>query len=89
MSKIILIRHGQASFMAKDYDKLSDAGIAQSEALGEYFATKGIVLDKVYMGELTRHKETFEAFNKAFINRDIELPAPTAMKEFNEHFGQY
>ena len=36
MSQIILVRHGQASFLERDYDKLCANGEAQSGLLGKY-----------------------------------------------------
>ena len=42
MAELVLVRHGQASFGAADYDKLSDLGWRQSRWLGEYFAERGI-----------------------------------------------
>ncbi|EXF47276.1 phosphoglycerate mutase family protein [Pseudomonas sp. BAY1663] len=38
MGSIYLIRHGQASFGAENYDVLSPLGYRQSEALGDYLA---------------------------------------------------
>ena len=34
MSNIYLVRHGQASFGAADYDQLSELGLRQSALLG-------------------------------------------------------
>ena len=45
MGTLYLVRHGQASFGADDYDQLSDLGHKQSVRLGEYFAQKGIHFD--------------------------------------------
>jgi broad specificity phosphatase PhoE len=42
MGNIYLVRHGQASFGAENYDQLSTLGQQQSQRLGEYFAQKGI-----------------------------------------------
>lgn len=36
MGSIYLIRHGQASFGADDYDVLSPTGIRQAEILGDH-----------------------------------------------------
>lgn len=58
MSEFYLVRHGQASFGAANYDKLSDLGIQQSVWLGEYFAERDIKFSKLLSGTLTRHKET-------------------------------
>ena len=35
MSRLILVRHAQASFFSKDYDQLSPLGEVQAAALGE------------------------------------------------------
>jgi broad specificity phosphatase PhoE len=58
MSAIYLIRHGQASFGAKNYDKLSDLGRRQASAVGEYLRDCGIFFDAVYSGDLSRQRET-------------------------------
>ncbi|MCH7524029.1 MAG: histidine phosphatase family protein [Bacteroidetes bacterium] len=85
MSKIYLIRHAQASFLSDDYDNLSNKGILQSEVLGRYFVEKNIHFDKIFIGKLKRHQQTFDGFNKAFITEGIELPKPIYLKELNEH----
>ncbi len=58
MGTLYLVRHGQASFGADDYDQLSDLGHKQSVRLGEYFARKGIHFDGLIAGTLRRHKQT-------------------------------
>ncbi len=85
MSKIFLIRHGQASFLEDDYDNLSGKGILQSEALGSYFLINQIHFDKIYIGKLKRHQQTFEGFSKSFLKSGIELPNPVYLNELNEH----
>ena len=85
MSKIYLIRHAQASFLADDYDNLSNKGSLQSEILGRYFVEKNIHFDKIFIGKLKRHQQTFDGFNKAFITEGIELPKPIYLEELNEH----
>ena len=44
MSHIILARHGQASLLGRDYDKLCTNGEAQARLLGEYWSQRGVVL---------------------------------------------
>jgi broad specificity phosphatase PhoE len=61
MGTLYLVRHGQASFGADDYDNLSDLGRRQSLRLGEYFAQKGIQFDGLIAGTLRRHKQTLAA----------------------------
>ena len=58
MGTLYLVRHGQASFGAEDYDQLSPLGQRQSVRLGEYFRSKGIAFDSVLTGTLRRHLQT-------------------------------
>ncbi|TXS91281.1 histidine phosphatase family protein [Parahaliea maris] len=58
MATLYLIRHGQASFGADDYDKLSELGCRQASAMGRYLALHGIHLDAAYSGNLLRQRET-------------------------------
>ncbi|RYY51259.1 MAG: histidine phosphatase family protein, partial [Comamonadaceae bacterium] len=58
MGTLYLVRHGQASFGADDYDQLSELGQRQSVRLGEYFAQRGLRFDALIAGTLRRHKQT-------------------------------
>jgi broad specificity phosphatase PhoE len=58
MATIYLVRHGQASFGAENYDKLSALGCRQAVATGEYFRDAGVHFDAVYSGDLSRQRET-------------------------------
>lgn len=58
--KIYLVRHGQASLGAADYDNLSPLGKQQAERLGSYFASRGITFDAAYGGTLKRHAQTYK-----------------------------
>lgn len=58
MSKIFLIRHGQASFGADNYDLLSDIGRQQAAALGEYFLNQKFKFDVIIHGQMSRQAET-------------------------------
>lgn len=60
MGTLYLVRHGQASFGADDYDQLSELGRRQSVRLGEYFGERGIHFDGLIAGTLRRHKQTLE-----------------------------
>ncbi len=69
MGQLILVRHGQASFGAEDYDQLSDLGMHQGQRLGEYWREASqaparsdeLQFDAVLMGSLKRHRQTWEA----------------------------
>ena len=59
MGTLYLVRHGQASFGADDYDVLSPLGHRQARRLGDYWREKGLVFEAAYTGTLRRHRETF------------------------------
>jgi broad specificity phosphatase PhoE len=81
MGTLYLVRHGQASFGADDYDNLSPLGHKQSERLGEYLAHKGLTFDAVLCGTLRRHTQTYEGIAKG-ARMDI---APLAWPGLNEY----
>lgn len=58
MNQLFLVRHGQASFGAANYDQLSELGYQQARWLGEHFAELGINFDLVVTGSLTRQQQT-------------------------------
>ena len=61
MGTLYLVRHGQASFGAENYDQLSPLGERQSERLGVYLCQRGHRFDRVITGTLQRHLQTFDA----------------------------
>lgn len=58
MPLICLVRHGQASFGAQDYDVLSDLGREQATAVGVELARRGLRDPHVVSGTLTRQRDT-------------------------------
>ena len=61
MGRLLLVRHGQASWGADDYDVLSPLGHQQAAALGEIWRHRGLTPDSVVIGGMRRHRETCEA----------------------------
>jgi broad specificity phosphatase PhoE len=61
MGLALLVRHGQASFGAEDYDVLSDVGVAQSRRLGEWLAASGVEPAVVLHGAMRRQRDTATA----------------------------
>jgi len=59
MGMLYLVRHGQASFGADDYDQLSALGQQQAVQLGRYWAGRGQRFDAVITGSLKRHAQTW------------------------------
>lgn len=58
MGSIYLIRHGQASFGAADYDVLSALGARQAQVLGAHLAALDLRLDRCLAGTLRRQQDT-------------------------------
>ena len=65
MGTLYLVRHGQASLGAADYDQLSALGTRQCERLGAWFAAHGVAFDAVYVGTLRRHAQSLQAIAAA------------------------
>lgn len=61
MGRVLLVRHGQASFGSDDYDVLSERGWAQGRLLGAWLADRGVQPTAVLRGGMRRHRETAEA----------------------------
>jgi len=59
MGTLYLVRHGQASFGADDYDQLSALGQQQSQRLGQYWRERGLTFEAVLTGTLRRHAQTW------------------------------
>jgi broad specificity phosphatase PhoE len=87
MSKLLMFRHAQASFMQANYDQLSDLGFQQSSVLGEYLASTGVKMDKIYIGPLVRHHQTFSKVKEAYHKYGIQLPEPIVIQELKEHYA--
>jgi broad specificity phosphatase PhoE len=85
VSHITLVRHGQASFLERDYDKLCANGEAQATLLGEYWARRGVVLSGVYSGPRVRQLETSRIVGEAYRRAGIDFPETVVMSEFDEY----
>ncbi|MEZ5076766.1 MAG: phosphoglycerate mutase family protein [Solirubrobacterales bacterium] len=60
MPTILLVRHGQASFGAEDYDALSPTGAEQARVLGAALRRRGVRIDRLASGTMQRQRETAE-----------------------------
>jgi broad specificity phosphatase PhoE len=82
MPELVLVRHGQASFGAENYDKLSELGWRQSRWLGEYFAERKIAFDRVVRGSLRRHAETLAGIAQG-LGRALEGAEDARLNEYD------
>ena len=64
MGQLYLVRHGQASLGADDYDQLSALGAQQSQRLGEHWRAQGLQFDAVITGTLKRHAQTLHGIQQ-------------------------
>jgi len=85
MSEIILVRHGQASFLERDYDKLCANGETQARLLGEYWSQRGMVFGGVYSGPRVRQRETARIVAESYRRAGADFPETVIMSEFDEY----
>jgi broad specificity phosphatase PhoE len=95
MGHLTLVRHGQASFGADDYDQLSPLGQRQSIRLGEYWresqsrastesAANTLNFDAVLMGSLKRHRQTWEGIAEG-AQLDMTPQVWPGLNEYDSH----
>jgi broad specificity phosphatase PhoE len=83
MSELVLVRHGQASFGAASYDKLSEKGVDQVRCLYYHWKELGYRFDHLYCGSLQRQKETayeLQGLLKSPVSKPSEL---IGLNEYN------
>jgi len=85
VSKLTIVRHGQASFFAENYDRLSDLGEKQSCVLAQYWLDGGERVDRVYSGALERQRRTAEVVGETYRKAGVEWPAIEILPELNEY----
>ena len=81
MGTLYLVRHGQASFGADDYDQLSPRGHEQAVRLGAYWRERGLQFDAVLCGTLRRHAQTLQGIQQGLQG----TPEPLLMPGLNEY----
>jgi broad specificity phosphatase PhoE len=84
MGTLYLIRHGQASLGADDYDQLSPLGQRQSRTLGEYLGQLGLEFEAVLTGTLRRHRQTWEGIAQGAGLQLLPQPWP-GLNEYDSH----
>ncbi len=84
MGTIYLVRHGQASFGADDYDVLSARGAQQAQQLGAYWHERQVRFDAAYTGTLRRHTQTYQAICQTLPDVPSAIQLPT-LNEYDSH----
>jgi broad specificity phosphatase PhoE len=88
MSRLLLVRHAQASFHSENYDLLSARGERQARVLGEYWAHRKIHFDRVVCGPAVRHRRTAALAAEASRSAGLIFPTPVVLDEFDEFRGE-
>jgi len=95
MSELFLVRHGQASFDADDYDQLSELGYQQAAILADYWEAMGQRFDCSYSGSLRRQQQTAHGLAKqvtgaepAIIEGLNEYSSHEILQAYREQFAQ-
>lgn len=83
MSRLLVVRHGQASIGTDDYDRLSPRGHAQSERLGRWLAQAGVRPAHVVCGAMRRHRQTLEGIASGFGQALPEADIDAGLNEFD------
>ena len=84
MARISVVRHGQASFLAENYDRLSPLGERQSALLGEHWAAEKLVVDQVYYGPAERQIRTGEIVGDIYRKAGLGWPEPVTDPDLDE-----
>lgn len=84
MSELFIVRHGQASFGADDYDNLSAVGHEQAAILSDYWRSIGQRFDALYSGSLRRQLATAEGLRGQVEDQDIQVD-----EGFNEYVSEH
>lgn len=80
MSVLTLVRHGQASFGAERYDRLSPLGERQAEHLRQHFEAIGHLPHRLIAGRLDRQQSTARILAGS---RNVELVIDDAFDEYD------
>ncbi len=84
MGTLYLVRHGQASFGADNYDQLSELGQRQALRLGEYFASRGQRFEAAFTGTLQRQVQTHAGIAQG-LGQALPAAALPGLNEYDSH----
>ena len=83
MGSIYLIRHGQASLGAANYDELSPLGVRQSQLCGEFLHRCGLRIDACYAGDLRRQIDTARHCLAGLRQPETDIQIDPAFNEYH------
>lgn len=84
MSRLLLVRHGQASFLTDDYDRLSPLGEQQSRLLADYLLRHGVEIDAAFAGPRMRQIDTGNLVGEAIQGAGRNWPGLRILEGLDE-----
>lgn len=88
MSSLFVVRHGQASFLASDYDHLSELGRRQAGLLGEHWAAGRVRFDRLISGPRRRQRDTAVEVAQTLAKAGLPAPEVETADEFDEYHAE-
>ena len=85
MGELVVVRHGQASMLSADYDRLSDLGVEQGRRLGAFWGAQGLSFERAFSGPARRHLGTARECGAALQVEDASLPELQVLGGLDEH----
>lgn len=88
MGTLYLVRHGQASFGAADYDQLSELGARQARRLGQYWRQQrgdALAFDAVLTGTLRRQRQTWQGIAEGAALAGVPHLEWPGLNEYDSH----
>jgi broad specificity phosphatase PhoE len=85
VSRLSLIRHGQASFLEANYDKLSPHGEEQARALGAFWVRREVEVHAVYAGPRARQRRSAELVGEVFASAGRSFPEIVELPALDEY----
>lgn len=85
MSRLYLVRHGQARFFTDDYDRLSEKGEAQAEALARHWLQRGMEVHDAFCGTLRRQRRTGEVVRDIYREEARRFPDIRCLPGLDEY----
>lgn len=84
MGTLYLVRHGQASFGADNYDVLSELGQRQALRLGQYLRERGVQFEAAITGTLQRQRQTHAGICQG-LGQSLPALEQPALNEYDSH----
>ena len=82
MGTLYLVRHGQASFGADNYDVLSELGQRQALRLGQYLRERGVQFEASLTGTLERQRQTHQGICQG-LGQSLQALERPALNEYD------